>query len=897
MDYKKTLNIFHTDFKMKGDLGIREVFCQQNWLAQEIYQKLLIQNQDGPQWVLHDGPPYANGSIHIGHAVNKILKDFIVRIKFFQGYYSPFIPGFDTHGLPIEWALIKQGKNLDPHLDPVTKRTNCQQFADSQIAIQTKQFMRLGLLSDFRQKYLTYDQQFVIDQLNIFAKILAKNLIYRSLKPVYWSCSSQTALAEAEVVYAPQQSPSLYVKFATVEEFQNIPANTNLVIWTTTPWTLPANLAIALHPEKEYVLVMVDNSHYLLMGKLLPKLAVIFGWKDYQTIATYQGQELVYLKYYNPLINEQHFVILADYVSDEDGTGLVHNAPGFGLDDYLSCQKYQINIHCPVNGLGHFTNQVKIPNLQGLFYKQANPIIIELLQQHQMLLFASKIVHNVAHDWRTNQPLIYLATKQWFINIDAIKNEVITACSSLKTYPPKIKNQLVDTVIKRKEWCISRQRIWGVPIPILFTADDKPILDLAQINYTIKILKEQGINAWFSWPAEAFLLPKYHHLKPVSKSQDIMDVWFDSGTSYTILSHHSLRLPAQLYLEGSDQFRGWFNSSLITSLIVSGHCPYQKLISHGFVLDENGLKMSKSKGNVVDPNQVVQKFGADVLRLWIASSDYTEDLRLGAIVFDQVVKNYRKIRNSLFRFPLSNLVDFDPDLDYQTTLSAVHQYLIFQLNTMVDQALVQIRKFNFSLAIKGVNNFLNFYSSWYLNLVKDLLYCEKVNSLQRRQVQTVLYQVVFQTTLLLAPFLPHTTEEVYQTLKIKDKKLSVHLENWKQLTLKDNKVSVDSQKWAQFFGLKNLVYEEIEKARNQGILKQSYEAKVTINSSYYDHRFSIPQYQQFLMVSEVEFVNHPQLVVVTKTTNQPCGRCKLYYPKQAMTPQLLCQRCQIAIKN
>ncbi|MDQ0514209.1 isoleucyl-tRNA synthetase [Mycoplasmoides fastidiosum] len=897
MDYRKTLNIQTTPFEMRANLGTKELVLQKFWKDHQIYQKLLQQNQKNPQWVLHDGPPYANGNIHVGHAVNKILKDIIVRTKTFQGFYSPYIPGWDTHGLPIEWALIKQNKNTDPNLTPTEKRQNCKDFATEQLNNQKEQFQRLGMLSDFDDIYVTYNHQFEMDQLHVFMKMVQKNLVFRALKPVYWSWSSKTALAEAEIIYGNAESDSIYVGMATTTSFLEIPVGTKLMIWTTTPWTLPSNLAIAVHPDLEYHLVKINQETVIVSATRLTAVAELLKWNNPQILHTYKGQQLEYLKYVNPLLDEEHFVVVDEYVSDADGTGLVHNAPGFGVEDYTVCKRYGIEIYCPIDDDGKFDHQVKIPELKGVFYAKANALIIEWLQTKQALYFHDRFVHSVAHDWRTNKPLIYRATNQWFVNIDDIKLDIINVCKTIDSHPKWILKQLQDTVLRRKEWCISRQRLWGVPIPILFDGNNEPILDLEQIKYTISILQEKGCDAWFELSAEAFLSPKNRGLKGVTKSQDIMDVWFDSGTSYNILTHHHLNPQAELYLEGSDQFRGWFNSSLITSVIVNQQSPYKNLISHGFILDEKGFKMSKSKGNVVDPLKVCAESGADVLRLWVASTDYTDDMRLGKTIFEQAIDNYRKIRNSLFRFSLANLGDFNPATDMQTQLAEVDNYVLAEFHQTVQAYLQELDNYSFYRATKKLLNFLNFYSSWYFNLVKDVLYCNQANDPVRRQVQTVLYKILKTALVLLAPILPHTCEEAYQVLNEPSKQESVHLEKWVDLAwIKPQ--AFDQQKWEQFFKLKDLVYEETERLRDQKIINSNVEAKVEVNKKYQTQHFGPEQLTKYLMVAELSFQDlAEQDVRVTKTSQPICDRCKLHFPAEQLNQQNLSPRCANVLKN
>ncbi|MDR2829408.1 MAG: isoleucine--tRNA ligase, partial [Mycoplasmataceae bacterium] len=601
-DFKDTLNILNTDFEMRANLPVKELSIQKMWKDNDIYQKILLKNKGKQQKTLHDGPPYANGSIHVGHALNKILKDIIVRRWNLEGFYSHYIPGWDTHGMPIEHALIKKGVNTNPNQTIAEKRENCRAFALEQAIVQQNQFARLGLETDFKDIYHTLDKNFEKHQLEVFVKAVEEGLVYQDLKPVFWSWSSQTALAEAEVEYADEESNSIYVTFEIVKGNEFVNPGEKLLVWTTTPWTLPANQAIAVNPEFVYCKVKVNNEIYICAKALVEKLKTELNWDSYEIISDIFGNTFEGVTYKHMLYGTVSPVISATYVIDSNGTGLVHNASGFGNDDYLACKRYGIKPYVPIDAYGKFTNESIDPQLVGMFYENANAIIIQKLKDAGALLKHEVIKHSVAHDWRTKKPVMYRATKQWFVNINKIKPGMISELDKVNFPNSLNKTQMIDTIKNRVEWCISRQRYWGVPITIIFDENDQPILNKEVFDKIIDIISVEGSNVWFEKDATYFLPDSFDKTKSYRKETDIMDVWFDSGTTWTVLLEHGLQYPAELYLEGKDQFRGWYNSSLINSYIFNKVAPFKQLLGCGFVLDEKGMKMSKSLGNVVDPN-------------------------------------------------------------------------------------------------------------------------------------------------------------------------------------------------------------------------------------------------------------------------------------------------------
>lgn len=899
-DYKRTLNMPVTEFEMKGNLNQKEPKIQSQWVLDKIEKLILTKNKNGKPFVLHDGPPYANGDLHLGHALNKIIKDFILRYKGMNGFYTKFIPGWDTHGLPIEQELLKRGLNKDPKLTISDKRRNCKKFAIDNVYRQKDQFRRLGILSEMEDIYITCDRDYEVRQLQIFAKMLSKGLIYQDLKPVYWSPSSQTALADAEIEYKDVESNSIYVEFSLQEKNDFVSKNDKIIIWTTTPWTLPSNLAVAVNPKISYSKVKVNDKTYIIASSLIEKVSKKLSWENYEILNEFNGKVLDKISYKHPLYEKKCKIILASYVSESDGTGLVHNAPGFGHDDYLACKKYDIKAFCPIDNYGKFTSEVKDKEIEGLFYNDANEIIIERLKKSNSLLLHEKIIHSAAHDWRTKKPIIYRATKQWFVNISKINSDIIKSLNKVKSIDPTIIKKMKEMINNRQEWCISRQRIWGVPIPIIYDKDEKPILDTKLINNIIDIINDNGINSWYIDDVKDFLPEGYSTSKKYIKETDIMDVWFDSGTSYSVLKANKLPFPADLYFEGKDQFRGWFNSSIITSVAVHNTAPYKMLLTHGFVLDEKGNKMSKSSGNGIDPMDVCKELGADVLRIWVASSDFLEDVRISKDILNQSAEIYRRIRNTLFKFILGNLNDFDIKKFRNVKYSQADLYVQTLLTNSIKEITECYENFNYKNIIKIINKNISDLSSWYFDYIKDILYCEKSNNPERIGIQATLYLILDNYLKLLAPIIPHTCEEAYSFIEKKDKEKSIHLEKWANFKL-DSKLRVDLSLWNKFFEIKNYVYSELEKARNEKIILQNGDAIVNI-SSIEKMPFDDETMRKYLNVAgftSVQKTKGSNSIKIKSSKFIKCDRCWNYYNKNNMSTKEkeICIRCDNAINN
>ncbi len=833
-DYKDTLLMMKTDFPMRGNLGVNEHNIQKFWEENDIYHKALERNAGREQFFLHDGPPYANGNIHVGHALNKVLKDFLVRYKTMNGYYSPFIPGWDTHGLPIENALTKNKKVNRKELSVSEFRTLCEKYAWEQVDKQRTGFKRLGVFAEWQKPYITLDPVFEAHQLRTFGKMVSKGLIFKGLKPVYWSPSSETALAEAEIEYKDVTSASIYVAFKVVDGKGVLEQGDELIIWTTTPWTLPANLAICGNAEFAYNLVNVDGHKYVVAKELLEKVAETIGWENYTVVKELSGAELEGITYKHAFLDRISPVILGDHVTLDAGTGLVHTAPGHGQEDFIVGKKYGLDVLCPVDARGMMTEEAG--EFAGLFYEVANGAILAKLTELGSLLKKTDITHSYPHDWRTLKPIIFRATAQWFASIDSIKEEILNNISSVKWVPSWGETRMHNMIKDREDWCISRQRVWGVPIPVFYAEDGTAILSEDVINHVASIIEAEGTNAWFDKDPKELLPAGFTHPGSpngiFTKETDIMDVWFDSGSSHeAVTKQRSNAYPADVYLEGSDQYRGWFNSSLITGIALNGKAPYKTVISHGWTLDGEGRKMSKSLGNTIDPVSVCNESGADIFRLWVASVDYHADARISKELLKQISESYRKIRNT-FRFLLGNLFDFNPETDKveYNKLSGVDKYLLCKLNEVIEKVHAAYNSYSFDEVYRTILTFMtNELSSFYLDFTKDILYIEEATNLERRSIQTVFYECLNSLVLLLNPILPHTCEEVYSYMpKTSTDPISVYLKDMPQVTKYENSAEI-LETYNAFMALRSDVLKALEIARNEKIIGKSMVARVTFN--------------------------------------------------------------------
>ena len=903
VELKDTLLMPKTKFPMRGNLPNKEPEFLKRWEEMDLYRKVLEKNAGKPSYVLHDGPPYANGNIHIGHALNKILKDFIVKYKNMNGFVSNYVPGWDTHGLPIEQVLVNNG--VDRKSMPATKfRNKCKDYALKQVDKQRADFKKLGVIGDWENPYLTLDPKFEAEQIRVFGKMVDKGYIYKGLKPIYWSPSSESALAEAEIEYRDHTSPSIYVGFELVSEDGVVEKGTKFVIWTTTPWTLPANLGIAVHPDFEYQEVKVNGENYLLAKERVNFLTEQFGWENFELGKTVLGKELEYLLCQHPFLDRTSTVILADYVTLDSGTGLVHTAPGHGVDDFIVGQgKYKLGVLSPVDNQGNLTEEAG--QFAGQFVFDANKNIIAHLAETGALLKQENITHSYPHDWRSKKPIIFRSTPQWFCSIDAFRSELLDAVDRTKFYSEWGKPRLYNMIRDRGDWVISRQRVWGVPIPVFYAENGEAILDNTLIEHVAKIFEEEGSNVWFYKDAKELLPEGYTHPGSpngeFTKEMDIMDVWFDSGTSHQgcCALRDDLTYPADLYLEGSDQYRGWFNSSLITSVAISGEAPYKELVSAGFVMDGNGNKMSKSLGNVISPNDVGKQLGAEIIRLWSASVDYTQDVRISNDILKQVSETYRKIRNT-FRFLLGNLFNgnFDnrTDLLSYDELEELDKYMVLKFEKVVAKVLDYYENYQFNSITTELINFFNVeLSSFYLDYGKDILYIEAEKSHKRLSMLTVLYTVLSKSVRLLAPILSFTAEEVYDNMPYEDAE-SVHLTDFPAKNLIDD--AALEAKWDKLLEVRDDVNKALEESRNEKVIGKSLEAAVEIysnDSEVVELLNSVDNLHQLFIVSSVEVKENDGVaydlatVKVTKAEGHRCERC--WNIVEEVNEEGLCPRC------
>lgn len=899
MNYKETLLMPETSFQMRGNLPENEKLQREKWEKMDLYNKVREKNKGKTPFVLHDGPPYANGNIHIGHAMNKILKDFVNRYKMMSGYDMIYIPGWDTHGLPIEQAVTNSGVDRKS-MDKADFRALCEKYAYEQIEKQKKGFKELNVLADWDHPYITLQKELEARQIEVFAEMAKKGLIFKGLKPVYWSPSSESALAEAEIEYHDRKDSSIYVAFPVVEGNDTVNVGDNLVIWTTTPWTLPCNTGIAISEKFDYAKVLVNDKYYIVANELLEDLAKEFGWENYEVVNVFTGDKFAGVKYKHVFMDRVAPVIDGFHVTLDAGTGLVHIAPMYGADDFIIGKEYNLEM---INGIDDqgVLNELSGP-FNGLFFEDANKAVTVKLDELGVLLKLKFITHSYPHDWRTKKPIIFRATKQWFCSIDKIRDDLLKELeNNVKFHTEWGKKRLYNMIHDRGDWCISRQRVWGVPIPIFYNEDGSEIVDYDVMMHVADLFRKYGSNVWFEKEAKDLLPEGYTN--PASpngnftKEEDIMDVWFDSGSTWNgVLIEQGLPYPSDMYLEGSDQYRGWFNSSLICGVAVTGKAPYKELVSHGFTLDGNGNKMSKSLGNVIVPADMVRLHGSDILRLWVASTDYTEDVRISDDLIKQVKESYRKIRNT-YKFMLGNLKDFDYTKDsvkYED-MPYYDKYMMNELNKFTKNVLEEYNNYNFQNVYKLVNNFVSFtLSNFYLDFTKDILYIEKADSLVRRSVQTVLYNILNNEVKLLAPILPYTSEEVYSLLPHTEE--SVHLTDMPEVVTYSDSAEVE-ELFNLFFELKDKVNKKLEEARNEKLIGSALEAVVKINldSKYNEVKEKLGSYlHQLFIVSKVEYTTDGEEVVVEKSTGEKCNRCWNYVDHLNGD---ICDRCHNIINS
>lgn len=830
LEIKDTLNLLRTDFPMRAGLANKEPGRLKEWEDKNLYEQRRELNEGKPKFVLHDGPPFANGDIHIGHALNKISKDFIVRYRSMSGYDAPYVPGWDTHGLPIEQVLTNQG--IDRKSMSIAEfRQLCENYALEQVDLQRDSFKRLGVTGDWDNPYITLQPEYEAAQIRVFGQMAEKGYIYRGQKPIYWSPSSESALAEAEIEYHDVRGPSIYVGFPVHDGKGLLEEDVQFIIWTTTPWTLPSNLAITVHEDGIYSLVKADGKRYVVARELLETLSEKFGWEEVQVEKEFEGKELEYMTAHHPFYDRDSLLILGDHVTFEEGTGLVHTAPGHGDEDYIVAQEYDLPVISPVDDLGYFTEEAE--GLEGVFYDDANPIISDWLEEKGLLLKLDFITHSYPHDWRTKKPVIFRATPQWFASIDDFRDEMLEAIKTVDWLLPWGEERIHSMIKDRGDWVISRQRNWGVPLPIFYAESGEAIITPETIEHVAELIEKHGSNIWFEKEAKELLPEGFtHQASPngeFTKENDIMDVWFDSGSSHqaVLKKNEELHFPADLYLEGSDQYRGWFNSSLTTSTAINGRAPYKAVLSQGFVLDGKGHKMSKSVGNVIDPDKVMNQLGADIIRLWVLTVDTQADVRVSMELLQQVSEFYRKIRNT-FRFMIQNTEDFVPaenNIPYED-LRSIDRYMLNRLDVTLENILEAFDRYKFNDISKEINHFVTVdLSNFYMNIAKDILYIDAPDAFDRRAIQTVFYEVLVKLTKVLTPIIPYTTEEIWTFLHEKEEYVQLAempgVENYD-----DRQELLD--KWTAFMAVRDDILKANEVARENKIIGKDFEAKTTL---------------------------------------------------------------------
>ncbi len=917
MDYKNTLNLPKTDFPMKADLPKKEPDILKFWEENRIYEKIIAHNSTGKSFMLHDGPPYANGHIHIGHALNKILKDVIIKAKAMQGFKAEYVPGWDCHGLPIEHNVDKALGQKKHTLSKLDIRRECRKFAQQFVDIQRQEFIRLGVLGRWQEPYLTMNYAYEGTIVEELSRIMRNGYVYKGKKPVYWCAHDATALAEAEVEYENHVSPSVYVRFRMKDGTPELPAalrnrEVYFLIWTTTPWTLPANLAITVHPELEYVAFMVDGPVYIVARPLLDSLReTLDGWKQGSIIASFAGRTLEGSKAAHPFYARDSVVTLGDYVTTDIGTGCVHTAPGHGADDYQTGERYGLEVYSPVDRYGKFTNEVEF--FAGTFVFDANKEIIEKLRENGALLKQQDYPHAYPHCWRCKKPVITRATEQWFISVEKhdLRNEALKAIDRVAWIPSWGKDRIQGMLETRPDWCISRQRVWGVPIPVFYcTQCGQSIADPDIALRVSAVFREHGADAWFEKEAADFI-PKDYACPKCSgrhfeKEENILDVWFDSGVSHSAVlrQRENLVWPADLYLEGSDQHRGWFQSTLLASMTAGHGIPYRAVLTHGFVVDEKGRKMSKQLGNVVAPQEVIDKYGADVLRLWVSAEDFRGDVSVSKDILERLKEAYRKIRNTI-KFILGNLYDFDPahDRTAYRDMQRVDRYMVDKTAELVRRIDRAYQEYDFHIVYHAVLDFCVVdLSSFYLDILKDRLYISRAGSPARRSAQTVLYDILTSLITILAPVLSFTAEEAWKYVPGRETE-SVFLTD---LT-RTRKFPEPEQDIDRDYERLRLIRDEVNKAleiqRANKTIGSSLEAMIVLGAGK-DDRALLERYRQSLnelfIVSQVELQDSADAlsVEVHRAHGQKCERCWNYSDSvgaDAAYPTL-CGRCVEAIR-
>ncbi len=921
-NYKETLNLPRTDFPMKANLSKKEPEIQRFWEKANIYEKMLERNRGKESFVLHDGPPYANGDIHLGTALNKILKDIIIKYKTMKGFFSPYVPGWDCHGQPIEHEVEKRlGKDRNS-LDKMGVRRKCHEYAMHYMERQSRQFRRLGVTGDFRNPYLTLKPEYEATNIRIFAQLFQKGLIYRGRKPIHWCPNCMTALAEAEIEYAEKTSPSIYVKFPVKEGMEKLPVRedgVSLVIWTTTPWTLPANVAIALHPKMEYALVQAGREILVVGSLLLERVMEDLGVREYKKLAMAKGEDLAGIKAQHPWDERLSQVVTAEYVNFQQGTGAVHIAPGHGYEDYQVGLEYQLPMPMPVDDQGIFTEEA--PLFQGLFVEEANQAIIDDLKGKGLLLASGKVTHSYPHCWRCKKHVIFRATPQWFIAVDkeysgkTLRQRAMDSLHQIQWIPLWNYKRMLGMLEMRPDWCISRQRAWGVPIPVFYCKScGEPVVNMAILGRVEEVIKEKGSDSWFQMTVGEILgdlaVCEGCGSSDLEKGEDILDVWFESGISHeaVLKEREGLTWPCDMYLEGSDQHRGWFQTSLLTAIGSAENPPYRSVLTHGFVVDGEGRKMSKSLGNVISPLETCDQLGADVLRLWVAAADYTIDIPASHEIFQRLVEAYRRIRNTV-RFMLGNLYDFDPSNDAipKEEMEEVDRWILSRLQEVLERVSQAYESYQLHVVYQSLHHFCAVeLSSLYLDIRKDCLYTFRKSSRERRSSQTAMYKLLRTLLAMISPILPHTAEEAWQALNGNEGgPTSVLLMDWPSVEeeWKDHKLM---EEWKRLLELREQVTKELERMRSAKEIGTSLEASVKILAPPREKAFlekKIHLLPMLFITSQVELVVDDKIdetmIMAFRARGERCQRCWNYREsvgRNEVFPEL-CDRCVDAISG
>lgn len=924
MDYRDTLTLPKTDFPMKGDLVKKEPEIQKFWKDMGLYEKVLNKPSPLGTFILHDGPPYSDGDIHLGTALNKVLKDIAVKYRAIRGYSSPFVPGWDNHGMPIENEVCKNLGEKRKTLSTLEIRRLCRQYAERFVNIQKEQFRRLGVLADWDHPYLTMSKDFEQKVLRVFGQLVEGGYIYRGLKPIHWCPTCETALAMAEIEYGEKESISIWVRFPLKEDkrgaFASLPTERcYALVWTTTPWTIPGNLAVAVHPDFDYVIVEVEGDYYLLAGELQPTTMEELGFSSWRIVKQLKGSELEHIEFKHPIYDRRSPVILADHVTLEQGTGCVHTAPGHGREDFEIGTKYGLPAFSPVDGQGRFTEEAE--GFSGLSLDEGNIAVLNSLRQNKALLKEDTLRHQYPHCWRCHNPLIFRATTQWFMNVDHKdhRERALGAIGKVEWFPSGSINRIRSAVETRPDWCLSRQRAWGLGIPAFYCeACGETVLSEEIIGGVADVVQEQGSDVWFELPASRFLPEGFSCPKcgggEFRKEESILDVWFESGSTARVVleGRDGLSFPAELYLEGSDQHRGWFNSSLMVAVATRGEAPYRNVITSGWAVDAEGRAMHKSLGNVIDPAQVIDRSGADVLRLWVASSDYFKDVRLSDEILERVKESYRKIRNT-FRFLLGNLFDFNPAEDSVPfeEMGELDRWVLGQLAMLEKKVLEAYEVFEFHKVYHLTYNFaVTVLSSFYLDVLKDRLYTFERDCKARRSAQTVLYELTMSLTRLIAPIVSHVAEEVWQLMPGDDREESVFLSSIRE----PNEYWIEPElnsRWEMLLSLREEVLSALEMAREKRLIGNSLEASVRILTDSKELTELIERYWEELptifIVSQVARVtsrarltpgaHHGEKAEVSidveRAKGRKCERCWIYSEDVGESEEhpTLCRKC------